>query len=116
MENGVRELPGGGGGFASSGPGRGRGKGSQTRKWAPESAAEPTGHPFKHAPRVSPIWGCLDARHRLPRHARAHHRTVFYVAGESAAPACGEMHSGMASYGDQPNIPLFPSCRANLAP
>jgi hypothetical protein len=49
VENGVREEPGGGGGFASSGPGRGRRKGGQTRKWAPGSAAEPTGHPFKHA-------------------------------------------------------------------
>jgi hypothetical protein len=52
MENGVREEPGGGGGFASSGPGRGRGKGGQTRKWAPGSAVEPTGHPFKHALKV----------------------------------------------------------------
>jgi hypothetical protein len=49
VENGVREEPGGGGGFACSGPGRGRGKGGQTRKWAPGSAVEPTGHPFKHA-------------------------------------------------------------------
>jgi hypothetical protein len=40
------------GGFASSGPGRGRGKGGQTRKWAPGSAVEPTGHPFKHALKV----------------------------------------------------------------
>jgi hypothetical protein len=46
-------------------------------------------------------------RHRLPRHTRAHHRTVFYVAGESAAAACGEMHSGVASYGGQPNIPYI---------
>jgi hypothetical protein len=50
--------------------------------------------------------GCLDARHRLPRHARARHSTVFSVAGESAAAACGEMHSAVASYGGQPNIPL----------
>jgi hypothetical protein len=33
----------------------------------------------------------LDARHRLPRHAPTRHRTVFSVAGESAAAACGEM-------------------------
>jgi hypothetical protein len=49
VENGVREEPSGGGSFASRGPSRGRGNGGQTRRWAPGSVAEPTGHPFKHA-------------------------------------------------------------------
>jgi hypothetical protein len=48
----------------------------------------------------------LDARHRLPRHARARHRIVFSVAGESAATTCGELHSGVVSYCGQPNIPF----------
>jgi hypothetical protein len=43
----------------------------------------------------------------LPRHARARHRTVLSVAGESTAAACGELHSGVASYGGQPNIPCI---------
>jgi hypothetical protein len=55
VKNGVPREPGGEGQFGPRRPGRGRGRGSQTQKWAPGSAPEPTGHPFKHA---------LHLRHR----------------------------------------------------
>jgi hypothetical protein len=48
VKNGVPRELGREDGFGPCRPGRGR-RGSQTQKWAPGGAAEPTGHPFKHA-------------------------------------------------------------------